>query len=508
MKKIINLLFIVSLSVILASCYDDKGNYDYTHLPDITIKTKDTVNVTQLHTLELPADVNLNGETETDYEFNWRIWSNNIGGVNEQKVIGDTRNLVYKVTDAPGTYTLVLTVRNKITDVKTYKQIHLVISGSITEGWMVLQEKDGKSDFDLIMSPYFSNRVSTDEILRNCYESVNGEPLVGRGVKIGSFFCIGRYQNVTILTDRGGARLSAVTMQKTFDMSTLMLDMSSWKPENYLFWQYYWSPGRFGYDAIISDGRFYEYSTIPSQGFTTYTEPILKDGLTYKASPYAPSWFDYYQGILYDEMGGRFLGIEKNTWVLKELAVATTPQPFDWGNMHASLRYMETGYNNYEYGLFEDWDTKKMTLCVFNFDVKPNIGVGKYSADNCPELQNAKYYAVGSLGPIFLYATDRDIYRYDYNGTNAGEKLYTLVRADEKITGMKIFKPCVDRFIPNHPYNNKVLIFSTYNANKKEGKVYMYYINEVNGTIDISSEKVFGGFGEILDMEYNYPKYV
>ena len=169
---------------------------------------------------------------------------------------------------------------------------------------------------------------------------------------------------------------------------------------------------------------------------------------------------------------------------------------------------METGYDNYEYGLFEDWTTHKLTLCVFNFDTSPNIAVNMYSADNCPELQDARYYAVGSLGPLFLYATDRDIYRYNYNGTNRGEKIYTLTDPDEKITGMKIFKPCIDRFIPSHPYNNKVLIFSTYNANKKEGKVYMYYINEVNGTIDISSEKVFGGFGEILDMEYNYPKYI
>ena len=353
----------------------------------------------------------------------------------------------------------------------------------------------------------FSNRVENDEILHNVYETVNGEALPGRGVVIGSYYCIGRYQNVIVLTDKGGARLSAITMQKTFDMSTLVLDLSSWKPESYIFWQYYWSPGRFGYDAIVSNGRFYEYSAIRSTGFTTYTEPILKDGLTYKASPYAPKWFDYYQGILYDEIGGRFLGIEKNTWILKELAVATTTQPFDWGNMHASLRYMETGYNNYEYGLFEDWDTKKMTLCVFNFDTKPNIGVGKYPADNCPELEKAKYFAVGSLGPVFLYATDRDIYRYDYNGTNTGEKLYTLAQADEKITGMKIFKPCIHRFIPNHPYNNKVLILSTYNESKKEGKIYMYYINEVNGMIDIASEKVFEGFGEILDMEYNYPKY-
>ena len=507
MKRIYKLFLFISLLIIVTACYDDMGNYDYSSLPDVAITAKDTAYATQFKTLDLSADINLDGGSETDYEYSWRIWSNDIGGVDKQKVIGDTRNLVYEVSEIPGSYTLVLTVCNKHTQVKTYKQIHLVVQGSITEGWMVLQEKDGKTDFDLIMSPYFSNRVTQDEILHDVYKTINGESLAGRGVKIGSFFCIGRYQNVVVLTDKGGVRLSAITMQKTFDMSTLMLDMSSWKPENYIFWHYYWSPGRFGYDAIVSNGRFYEYSAISSTGFTTYTEPILKDGLTYKASPYAPKWFDYYQGILYDEIGGRFLGIEENTWILKELAVATAPQPFDWGNMHASLRYMETGYNNYEYGLFEDWDTKKMTLCVFNFDTKPNIGVGKYLADNCPELEKAKYFAVGSLGPVFLYATDRDIYRYDYNGANTGEKLYTLAQTDEKITGMKIFKPCIDRFITNHPYNNKVLILSTYNESKKEGKIYMYYINEVNGMIDIASEKVFEGFGEILDMEYNYPKY-
>ena len=54
---------------------------------------------------------------------------------------------------------------------KTYKQIHLVVQGSITEGWMVLQEKDGKTDFDLIMSPYFSNRVTQDEILHDVYKT-------------------------------------------------------------------------------------------------------------------------------------------------------------------------------------------------------------------------------------------------------------------------------------------------------------------------------------------------
>ena len=35
----------------------------------------------------------------------------------------------------------------------------------------------------------------------------------------------------------------------------------------------------------------------------------------------------------------------------------------------------------------------------------------------------------------------------------------------------------------------------------------MYNINESNGDLDRATEKVFSGFGEILDMEYNYPKY-
>ena len=117
---------------------------------------QDTVYATQFKTLELTADVDLNDAPESDYEFNWRIWSNEIGGVWEQKEIGNSRNLTYEVAEIPGSYTLVLTVTNKKTEVKTHKQIYLAVQGSITEGWMVLQEKEGKTDFDLIMSPYFS----------------------------------------------------------------------------------------------------------------------------------------------------------------------------------------------------------------------------------------------------------------------------------------------------------------------------------------------------------------
>ena len=508
MKKIINLGLLACLMAGFTACYEDEGNYDYIELPNVSIEAKDTIYATQFKLLEVPVGINLDGDSENDYEYSWRIWSNEPLGNRNQREIASTKDLSYELSDViPGSYTLLLTCHNKKTDVNTYKEIYLAVQGAITEGWMVLHEKDGKSDFDLIMSPYFSNRSETDEILRNLYESVNGEPLQGRGAKIASYFCKGRYQDVIVLTDQGGARLSATTMQRTFDMSTLMKDMTGLKPENYLLCNYYWSPVYYGFDALISNGRFYLYSAIGDMGFTTYTEPILKDGMEYKASPYGPKWFDYYTGIIYDELGGRFLGVENNTYILKDMATPTREQPFDWSDMHSTLRYMDTGYNYYEYGLMKDWYTGKHVLYVFNFDTKPNIAVTMYSADNCPSLDEAKYFAIGSLGNVFYYATDRDIYQFDYAGTLEGKKVYSLSDANEKITGMKIFKPCVDRYISTHPYNNKILVLSTYNENTKEGKVYMYYVNESNGVIDDTSEKVFEGFGEIIDMEINYPKY-
>lgn len=499
------LLFIIGLCSVLVSCYKDEGNYDYIDLPDIEIKAEDKVSATQFTTLNIPVEVNIDGASKDDYEYYWRIWSNGIDN-NGQKVIGRTKDLSYKVDEIPGSYNLVLTCHNKRTGVDVYKEITLTVQGVITEGWLVLQERNNKTDFDLIMTPYFSERVKKDNIIQNLYESVNGEPLDGRGVKIGSYSLLGRYQYVTVLTDKGGARLDAVTMQKAFDMSTLMRDGKKWKPENYIFWNYQWTPARFGFDAIVSDGRFYEYSPI-DPGFTSYTEPILKDGMTYKASPYAPKWFDYYQGIIFDELRGGFICIAKNTWVLQEMPEPVAGQPFDYRNLHGTLKYMDTGFNNYEYGVIEDWDTHKRTLYVFNFDTKKNIAIAKYSMENCPELDNCKTYAVGSRGPIFYYATDKRIYLYDYSGSNTAKVVYTLAANDEKITGMKILKPLLNRLITTHPYDNKVLIISTYNETKKEGKIYMYYINESNGIIDTSSEKVFNGFGEIIDMDYNWAKY-
>ncbi len=500
MKRFIYIAFCIGLLGVCNSCYKDEGNYEYHALPDIKIKVEHQIYAKQFDELKLPVEIDFGGTDSGNYDFTWRIWPNMVLGTSNQKEISKEKNLNYKVTEAPGSYILALTCHDKTTGVNVYKEIILAVHGVITEGWMVLQEKEGVSDFSMIMSPYFSKRVENDLVIDNMYESVNGEKLEGRGVKIGGYFALGRYQYVTVLTDKGGVRLDGVTMQKTYDIATLMLDKKPLKPQNYYYFNYKWCLGR-GFEVIVSDGRFYENALLGNG----YTEPIARDGESYKASPYGAKWIWTFAGILYDELKGRFLAVDRyqNLGPLPE----AIGRKFDWNNLHGTLRYMDTGFNHYEYALIQDWDTKKSKLYVMNFDVKKDFDIAVYDAANCPEIEQATFFAIGDRGNVFFFANSRDIYQYDYAGSNTSKKVYSLTNSEEKITGMKIFKPCVDKFIPNHPYNNKILILSAYNETTKEGKVYMYNINESNGVIDKTTEKVFGGFGEILDMEYNYPKY-
>lgn len=512
-RRLIRNILLTSLLTLLAACYKDEGNYDYITLPDVKIDMESQFYVTQFKTLEIPVTIDLDGDAESDYDFYWRLWSNEIKRSDYKKTIATTKDLSFQVDELAGSYTLVFTAHNKRTNVDTYKEASLSVQGAITEGWIVLHEKDGRTDFDLIMTPFFSSRVTEDEVAHNIYYSMNGEYLEGTGVRIGSYIDTQR-QYVTVLTDKGGAKLNAVTMEKAFDMTDLMADKKTWNPQNYVYYAYRGTARAQGYDVIISDGRVYFYNVFGSNNFTSYTEPILKDGLTYKAAKYVPRyiWASYYGLgiIIYDESQGRFLYVDKS-YALASMPDATG-YPFDWNNMHANLKYMDVGFKDHDFGLFEDWDTHSLTLYEFNFDEKKlnKAILNKYSADNCPELADAKYYAIGERGPIFYYATEKNIYLYDYSGTNTATVAYTVANGNEKLTGMKILKPWASFSRTaklDHTYNCKVLFLSTYNESTGEGKVYMYYINEGNGTIDMTSEKVFSGFGKILDMEYNWAKY-
>lgn len=497
-KTIMKLMFIMLLYVCMTACYEDKGNYDYTPLPDVKMENlKESYTVTQFDTLNITPEVSL---PEGNYEYSWRIWINQVNG-SESITISHEKNLAYEVLESPGNYVMVYTITNKDTQVSTYKTMQLIIQGLITEGWLVLHEKEGKTDFDLLMSPYFSRRVTKDIELRNLYESINGEPLPGgRGVSIANYNA-GSRQYVYVLTENAGVRLSAVTMQKMYDLSSLMVDGRPLKPQSYS-----WLPwGNMTYlaEMLVSDGRFY----MAQFGDNLFAEPVFKDGGTYKASPYLGWWLEWtLRAVLYDELHGRFLRVANNVLTFMEFPPAPGAL-FDLNRMNGHLVYMEDGFNKYEYAVIQDWTTGKRILYVINFLTEDNqYAVALYNTDGCPEFGTANCFAVGSRGNVFYYATEDKVYQYDYSGSNTASVVLEA-SPGEKITCMELMKPNEDYYVTSQPYDNKVLVIATHNETTGEGKIYMYYLNEANGALDKSSQKVYAGFGEIIDIEYNYYKY-
>lgn len=497
-NKISDILLGLVFMLGLTACYEDKGNYDY--LPETAVKfenIEDSYVITQFDTLKISPVLTM---AEGNYKYSWRIWSNELTGSVMEEIAAD-KELNYRVNQVPGSYTMVFAITD--TDKKTneYLTMRLDVLGEITEGWMVLHEKDGKSDFDLLLSPYFSNRVKQDIHFRSLYESVNGEPLPGgRGVKVTNYYN-GNFQYVYVLAENAGVRLSAVNMKKMYDLSSLVVDGKPLKPQAYGWLP--WGTMNYFAEMLISDGRLY----IGPFGENQFAEPIFRNGGSYKAAPFIPtkhSWM--LRGVVYDELNGRYLKVENTVFTFEEFPAATGAL-FDWNHMNAHMLHSELGFKDYEYSVMEDWTTGKRTMYVMDFTTEEDrFAIALYPTDGCPAFDKASCFAVGRRGNVFFYGAEDKVYLYDYSGSNSA-KAVVEVPAGEQITHMKILKPNEDYYMTNHPYDNKVLIFSTFNEQTREGKVYMYYINEANGALDKASGKVYAGFGEIIDMDFNYPKY-
>ena len=147
---------------ILMSCYKDKGNYDYTVLPEVSIENlEDFYNKSQLDSIVLePEMVTADGAyDENDWTYLWRLYP----GKNVMDTIGYERVLRYQFTEEPGSYNIYFTAINKRTEVKYSKDIEINLSGVYMDGWMVLYEEDGKSKTEISRYHYQESEPITIE---------------------------------------------------------------------------------------------------------------------------------------------------------------------------------------------------------------------------------------------------------------------------------------------------------------------------------------------------------
>lgn len=499
-----NIYLLLGLFLLITSCYRDKGSYDYTELPEVTIENlKDAYNIAQLDTLVLnPEIITANDEySADDWNYVWRLYP----GKNNIDTVGRERILSYRFMENPGIYHLYFTAVNKQTELKYSKDIEINLAGVYMDGWMVLYEKDGNSDFDLLNDRFFTKYdQDKDTYFRGLYTVIHGHTFPGKPVKIAPYY-YPYTQYDYILSDQGGERFSVNSMETLQDMTKFLLGGKDLTFEGY-YYTYYtsWINGA---EILFADGRIF-VTNRGSSAKDGFTEPICRNGLTYRAAPFAARQVKSpLTTVFYDEENCRFLEISGQTFVAQTITDAPEGK-FSLNNMDATMLFMDNGFNKNEYAVMRNRTTGNCTLYALNFNSKVTYAEAKYEMTQCPDINNAISYAVGSRGEVFYYATPDNVYLYDYKVNNKADIcIHNLnLAADEEITCLRIFRPN-DYAWMNHKYDNKVLFVATYNQATEKATLYMYYINESNGNVDENSVKTIEIDGKVKDMAYHYGTY-
>ena len=157
MKHIIYLLLVVGL---FSSCFDDKGNYDYTDINEVTISgfSENIYSViSYIDTLRIEPEIQGTlSSNENDFEFAWKIIPENLDfsqvEEGEDFIVGQEKNLSLPITLKAGKYICFYLVKDKASGVTYKHKFELQARTTTSEGWLVLSN-NGANDarMDVVM---------------------------------------------------------------------------------------------------------------------------------------------------------------------------------------------------------------------------------------------------------------------------------------------------------------------------------------------------------------------
>ncbi len=135
-------------AALAVSCARDLGNYTYHDLESPAVSgIGERIEVLTQERLQISPVIENIPDTEM-YEYEWQAIDKNIDMTST--VIGTGRDLDYIVTLSPAEYALYYKITEKSSGIYWMTESTLIVSSSMTEGWMVLCSDNGTSRLDFI----------------------------------------------------------------------------------------------------------------------------------------------------------------------------------------------------------------------------------------------------------------------------------------------------------------------------------------------------------------------
>ena len=523
----------------LTSCYEDKGNYDYIELEQVSIDTtavgmQSEYAIMRFDTLELSPRVFFQGQEVTDanqapLDYLWTIFSATTGAGSSTVIdtLGYERCLKAPITRTGGNYLVQLVVTNRNDGVRQFFRIPVAVSEVFDGGWMVFYERadqPGYSDVALIYNPWTKLNVNYNRHYLNLYETTNGELLQGHPIRcfdIAVSLASGN-NYVGLCTDYTLVGVSENGIEKALEFNDFFHQApATMKPTWY---------GQHGSgvmsgqssEVLINDNRIYTntYSFSATEGRNTrFGVPKFDEGIGELAAWNAEVPQTLYYGIVvYDQTNHCFRYAAYNSAQLEHFEQQDpTSAAFDINNTGMTLIMADwgkgtsqgVGLRPYDYIIMEKDGQRYLAVTNFSSSTPAddNIGIGLYPMkDLCPDINDAVTMASSHVGNFIYYGAGKKLYNFAYDSTLPASEAWTAPSDDEQITCVRIMKYYHGTIYGYGmvPRSDNLVHIATWNEKTQRGHLYQYLINPASGILDTTRSYDYDIPGKVKDMAWKF----
>lgn len=511
MKKSNYLIAVIVLFTCMQGCYKDKGNYNYQALGNVQVDTtvagfQSAYAVYRYDTLIIKPSVYINGTLVADekqvadkFDFTWVIFQGTVGSaISTRDTLAHSLNLNAAITKPEGKWVAHLAVKELATQVETYIRFDVQVSEVLSDGWMVLYEREGKTDAGLIVDDRTKKNIVKSRQFLDLVKSSNGEALEGKPIALvhsaaplGSGEVLVAAEHDMVAVDKG-------SFLKQFRFDNLFWVPPAEKSLKALVGNFQRK------EMVINNNRIHSANFASSGTYRTNKFGPAMNGNYGELENWAATYYGPgYDGVVYDKTNKKFMYVLLNGTTVLDFPVQAANTQFTPSNVGLDMKASDWGISNYEYSIMSD--NTSAYLLISNFTAaQTTVGLRKISMAASPGAAAVTTVAAAGVGQYLLYGSGSNVYLFKYNaGTNA-ELAWTAPDGDA-VTCVRLQKFYFPAFSASiMPLANQVVYIATWNEATKKGKVYSYLIDPSNGTINMASGRVTEGYGKVKDMSYKW----
>ncbi len=483
----------------LSSCYKDLGNYAYHDINLISFNNIDTINGYNAYlgdSLIVSPKLIMSQDSspsEDKYSYEWSFHLTKSPGITFDSIISTNKNLRTKIMFPPGNYYLQYKVTDKATGVPFHIRTTVLVSTPIYEGYMLLNEVNGKSRLDMLSYNKTANEFTQlTDVLAKVGSTIpmDGEPYqVLCMYYTRTRFVSVKYYGIFLLTSAGTNRINEETFayDPTYNIRNLMigdvpLDFSAQRITGEI------TNGMSPLFYMHSNGNVYCYTAVNGSSFIYLPINIYQNStVPFKVSEYVVS--DGIRTVMYNEDKKNFVtAADYNSVYVTDVPVGLN---YPTG---LELVYMERNYSGRTYAILKDPSTSKFFLLRFIIGQAQNY----YNEITGTEINNATHFTISPDLEYLFYSVGGKLYEYDLYLKSS--KLM-LNKGDEEITYLS-FQQFFNR---SGIYSEwaKLLTVASYNPSAPEGingTLELYSVPPVNG--QIVQTKKWSSLGKVKSISY------